>query len=241
MIIFLGVSGLEAEMSINTQSLDKVTIALKNNEHVFLFFSDGKSKSCKRMRSVLKEIKKELNKKVTIVEVLITDSKEEELIKAFKVTEVPLTLVIAPNGLIVNRFSNVVVSKETLVNSLISPVTASLIKANQKGMPVVLYFYQNDVSICKAVESLINATTKSFVGLLEIIKIDTNDKEEIKLQKEFKIAQVPTTLLISSDGMVVDRFEGAIEKYDFIKSLWKVCILSRSSRCAPSSKCGGCP
>lgn len=239
-IIFLNISELQSKMSTNTiTGWNKIERALENNQNVFLFFSDGKSKSCEEMRSVLNDIEKELDGKVTVIEILIADLKEEELIKFFKVRETPLILIIAPNRLVVNRFVNVV-SKSLLMNSLISPATAALTKASRKGRPAVLYFYKNDAPHRKATDAMLDDSTKHFIRLLEVVKVDVADKEEKKLQERFKIVKTPTILVINSNGVVMERFEGAVEKDEFIKSLWRV-WLSGDSSCSPNPRCKGCP
>ncbi|HCJ66983.1 MAG TPA: hypothetical protein DHV62_06580, partial [Elusimicrobia bacterium] len=173
MIIFPVVSS--AGININTPSWEKVKIYGKENKYVFLFISESKSDENKKIEIILQEINSELRNKSAIVKVVITDKKEEELIKFFRIAKenVPIVLVIAPNGAITGAFSKQV-EKKSLREAIVSTRESEIILSLQERCLVFICFYKNKNSFLETVKSDLKTIEKYFKGSLVTFYISSN-------------------------------------------------------------------
>lgn len=61
--------------------------------------------------------------------------------------------------------------------------------------------------------------TPSFKGKIVSLEVDVNTKENYPLLDQFKIMTIPTSVLVTSKGQVLEKFSGVVSPTDMTKKL----------------------
>jgi hypothetical protein len=226
-----------AEIKLKTPSWEKVTLAHKNNEYVFLLVDNGKSKEGKAIEQVLQDVNKELGNKCKSIKVLSTDKKEAELIKFFRITDelVPVVFVIAPNGAISSVFSKSI-DKKALNESIISEQESAVILNLQEGRLALLCYYKAGDSYLETARSEIKAIETYFKGMASTFYINRNDIKGKPLfnnmVEKLGVSDKITVLTLAPPGRVMNKLEGEqITRNNLLQSILASCGSGCGSGC----------
>lgn len=221
-----------AEININTPSWEKIKTYGKENKYVFLFISESKSAETKKIEIMLQEINKELKNKSVIIKVIISNKKEKELIKFFRITKenVPIVLAIAPNGAITGVFSKQI-DKKLLRESIVSARESEIILSLQERCLVFLCFYKNKDSFLETVKSELKTIEGYFKGSLVTFYISSNDTSEKSLLKKLNVSDKTVVFTLVPPDKVISKLEGEqITKENLLRPILSACG-SGSSGC----------
>ncbi len=78
------------------------------------------------------------------------------------------------------------------------------------GMPILVYFYSPDCSVCKSSQKLILDHVNQSIGTgkLKIISIDVS--EEIEIARRWGVTTLPTTCIVNDNGEVTNVNNGLV-------------------------------
>ncbi len=93
----------------------------------------------------------------------------------------------------------------------------------QAETPVLVDFWAEWCSPCKALAPLINELATEYVGKVKVGKVDTDSNREISVR--FSISAIPTVILFHK-GEIVEKFVGLRNKREFQTALDKVAALA---------------
>lgn len=228
--------------------------AKKENKYLVIYFYEGKKSSNKianiigffkgenssdKITKIMEKAKKEWSKKANFIKIEVRDSKEREVVRKCGVTQVPFTAVIAPNGAITARFPGIA-DLEILQKGFVSPKLAQLLKAVQAGNIVFLCLTNKNTKYGSEVLKTAKQAVSRLSGIVELIKINPEDKREISLLKQIKVLpdlNIATTLVIAPTGIIVEKFTGRMTQRDLFNSFQK--ILAMDSGCGAPTATGG--
>jgi len=208
-----------AEMAIQT--------ANEENKYLFLVFYKQSDPKSEEMKQVVAEAQKEISARANVVYIDVADESEQTLIKKYGIDQspVPVTVVMASTGAIVNGFPETV-SIEDLQNAFVSPKMAEILKATQEGKLIYLYianpgmeYYGENLSI---IQEIAETDLRDFAWTIEV---DPEDRGESDLIERCKI-EVPlneTNLLILNDGYIVGKLTGKIDKQTLLETSISAC------------------
>ena len=220
---------LYAEITIKTPAWQKVKDLTKKGYYVFLFINNNKNEDSKKMFTAIKEIKGTKTKKVDIVQIAKSDSKEKELINFFKIGEDPTVITLAPNGAITGYFAKTVV-KDSLISSLVSLKEAEVIKNLQDGKAVFLCFHDKNNSDYIKVQNEIESVAANFKGMVNAIYVSSG--EENLRKKVALTSDITTVLIIVPPGQAVAQLEGSnITKANLMRAFLSSCGSGCGSGC----------
>lgn len=100
-------------------------------------------------------------------------------------------------------------------------IESILQKAKNEDKVALLKFYSDTCSWCKKLdkEVLVPENLTKLSRLAVIYRINVKTEEGKTLREKFNIKGVPTVILLSGDGIEIDRIVGYENKDDFIKEL----------------------
>ena len=93
----------------------------------------------------------------------------------------------------------------------------------QAETPVLVDFWAEWCSPCKALAPLINELATEYTGKVKVGKVNTDSNREISVR--FSISAIPTVILFHK-GEIVEKFVGLRNKRDFQTALDKVAALA---------------
>jgi hypothetical protein len=244
-----------AGTTFETPAWQKVKALGKQGIYTFLFYGDTKSKAGKSTRVLLNDVEKELNAKgvdldknnvnskgqnssvVDVVEVSQDASKEQELIKYFKLQENPTVLVVAPNEAITGYFAGIV-EKDVLISSIRSGKELEIIKGLQEGQATFVCFYKENDSALAAIKTNLEAIGSNFKGAVNIIYASSEDKKEEKLRESFNALSNETAVFVLvPPGVIAAKLKVAdVTKENLMKAL----LAPKKGGCCPVSSKKGC-
>ena len=194
--------------------------AAKAGKHVFLFFHKGDTGDTSAMRKIVESAAAKLGDKAEVKAIDVTAASVQTTLKKHQVdparTPMPLVLVLAPNGAIVNSFA-VSFKEKDLTESLAGPCLAACLKALQ-DRKLVFVCAQNaetkaNAAAMKGVKDF--KADKKYAKLTEIVTVDPKDKAEKRLLSQLQISpdiETAVTVLLAPPGKIAGRFVGATQK-----------------------------
>ena len=90
-------------------------------------------------------------------------------------------------------------------------------------IPVLVDFWAEWCVPCKMVEPIVEEIAKEKVGKLKVVRINVDDNQNIAIQ--YGIMSIPT-LMIFSNGKLVDQIVGAVPKRVIEAKLDKILVLN---------------
>jgi len=214
--------------------------ARKDGKYAFLLFYRPKDDGDAKMRDVFDRAQTRLAGKAAFVSVDVGAKAESRLIEQYAVSKapLPLTLVMAPNGAVVNAFPKAV-DEKTLAGAFVSPKVAEVSKALQDRKLVTLCL-QNARTKHNA-ES--RRAAQQFVGDSSLqgqaVLVTADPAAEAELLKRCGITgglSESTLVVLLPPGQLVAKVAGATTKEDLLAKL-QAALAACGSGCGPSG-CG---
>lgn len=209
----------------------------RENRFLFLFFYEKGSDKSDRMAKVIEEARGRFNDRVDVVKIDINDGREIDIIREYRIWQAPITLVMAPNG-IITAGSDESVTLEELEQALISPTTVKVIGALQQHRVIFLLVQNKDTAYSKENLKTVHDVADILRKSVRVIEVDPRDKEEESFLRQIEVKphiSHSITLVISPTGGIGDRFKGKVTNKDLFASFKKV--IAQKSGCG--SGCGG--
>jgi hypothetical protein len=238
-------SGVEASsveaVSAEQETQSKAEIAIgeasKENRYLFLVFYKQNDPKSEEMKQVAAQAQEEVSARADVVYIDVADISEQALIDKYAIATAPnpITLVMAPNGAIVDGFPEQVTTDD-LKNAFVSPKMAEIIKATQDKYVIYLYianpgmpYYEENLATVQTV------IKKDLIGSIKIITVDPADKGEATLIEQCKVSipVMETNLLIVSSGYIVGKITGKIDRQTLAQTTVSGCS---GSGCCSSAK-----
>ncbi len=236
-IFLLLVSGI-AE-SAGASSKEAIVQAEKENKFLFLFFYEGGSDESDRMRKTIGKAEKRWADKANFISIDINDSKEREIISQYRIWRVPVTLGMAPNGVIITGFPGVVGLKD-LEKVFVSPKMIEIIEGLQQRKVIFLCVQNENTKYGKENSKVVKNVAEVLGKSVKVVEVNPEDKKEETLLQQINVKPNITnsaTIVISPAGAIGDRFEGKVTNKDLFASFKKV--LAQKSGCGSGGASGG--
>ena len=237
-ILFLLISGIVEE--VNASSKGAIAQAMKEKKFLFLFFYEKGSGECDRMSRIIKEAKSKWKDKADFISIDINDSKEREIVGQYRIRHVPVTLVMAPNGVIITGFPGVV-GLEELKEAFIPPKMIEIIGGLQERKVIFLCIQNENTEYAKENSKVVKDVADILGKSVKVVEVNPEDKREETLLQRINVQPNitnSTTIVISQTGQIGDRFEGKVTKKELFASFKKV--LAQKSGCGSGGASGGC-
>ncbi len=213
--------------------------AARKGRYTFFFFHRKESKNSKKMAAVIKRAKRSLKRRADFFAVDLADSGRSGAVERFKVRGEPVTVAVAPGG-VVTAYIQGPVSLEELERALVSPGMAKVLGAVQ-AQRVVFLCVQGEESE-GAAESLAAARQleESLEGIAEVVVVDPSDKEEGDLLRRCSVptdGNLARVAVIGPKGVVAHRLAGKVTEDDLLAAFQK--MLSGGGGCGAETATGG--
>lgn len=225
------------------QGIPAMEQAIKENKHLFIFFYKDQNERTNRSEKVFDQSMQKVGDRALFAKVKVNDPTEKDIVDQFELSRspMPFVLVLAPNGAVTGGFPSYF-TEQQLIESFVSPVMASSLKALQNKKLVFLCL-QNDKTIgneaaLKGVRDF--KADPRFASASEIIMINPSDVQEQKFLSQLGIdvrSPEATTVFIAPPAETIGQYKGATNKDRFIADLQSAV----SGCCGPGGCCpGGC-
>jgi hypothetical protein len=213
--------------------------AAKKSRYTFFFFRRKGSKNSKKMAAVIERAKVSLKGRADFFAVDLADETRSGAIERFKVRGEPVTVAVAPGG-VVTAYIQGPASLEELERALVSPGMAKVLGAIQ-AQRVVFLCVQGEKSE-GAVESLSAAKQleESLEGIVEVVVVDPADKTEGDLLRRCSVptdGRIARVAVIGPTGVVAHRLAGKVTEDDLLVAFQK--MLSGGGGCGADTATGG--
>jgi hypothetical protein len=226
-------------VSAETQSKAEIAIgeASRENKYIYLVFYKQNDPKSEEMKQVAAQAQKEVSARADVAYIDVADESEKALIEKYGIATAPppVTLVMAPNGAIVDGFAEQV-SPDALKNAFVSPKMAEVIKAIQDKYVIYLYIANPGMTYyTENLATIQTVMTKDLKGSLRIITVDPADKGEASLLEQCKVS-IPVmepNLLIVNSGYIVGNMTGKIDRQALATATLSGCS---GSGCCSSAK-----
>lgn len=225
----------------SASSEEAVAQEKKEGKFQFLFFYEKGSDKSDRMGKVIKQAKDKWSHKASFRSIDINDSKERELIWKYGISRAPVTLVMAPNGVVVGGFPGVV-GLDKLKQAFVSPKTIQIVGGLQQKKTIFLSIQNADTAYAQENTKAVNNIAEVLGKAVKIIEINPRDEQEASLLKQLKVKPDTTdsvTIVLAQGGVIVDRFDRKVTNKELFASFKKV--LAQKSGCGsgPAGASGG--
>ena len=214
--------------------------ARKDGKYAFLLFYRPKDRGDAKMRDVFDRAQTRLTKKAAFVPVDVGAEGESRLIEQYAVSKapLPLTLVMAPNGAVVNAFPKAV-DEKTLADAFVSPKVAEVSKALQDRKLVTLCLQnartKHNAESRQAAQQFVGDSRLGGQALL----VTADPSKEPGLLKRCGIRSIPTEstiVMLLPPGQLVASVTGSTTK-DALLAKLQAALAACGSGCGPSG-CG---
>ena len=221
----------------NTESVLKQSE--KYGKHLFVLFVREGDANCAKMKSVFAKAQPSLSKRAVFHIADVSDSSEAAFVRKYGIARapLPLTLVFAPNGAIVNAFAGKVVSQETVSKAFASPALATVKKALQEGQLALVCAQgkrtkHNTESLAAARAAAGDARARDAIVIVQVAPEDTHNADLLREMKVPSSLREATIFILVPPGTLAGQVEGATTK----GSLWAA-IMKGISACSGGSCC----
>lgn len=231
------VKGLEVGITPAEKAIDK---AKRENKFLFLLFYEKGSDDSDRMLEVIKKAEKKWEDKANFFNVDINDKEEKDVLQRFGIYQAPVTLVMAPNGVIIGGLPGVV-GLEELGKAFVSPKMAQIVQALQQRKVTFLCIQNDETKYAKEVQKVVDEVAEVLGKSVKVVRVDPVDKKEEELLRQIRVEPNITeaiTIVIAQTGLVGDRFVGKITNRELFAAFQKV-LVSRSGCGGMGSGSGG--
>jgi thiol-disulfide isomerase/thioredoxin len=89
----------------------------------------------------------------------------------------------------------------------IHPIKEQLMEARVQNRHAILFFYQEGCGDCDAAKAALNEGAETWGDEVTILDLDVNDKDNEKIQHEFRVFSTPTMLVVAPNGVVVNELK----------------------------------
>jgi len=212
----------------------------KESKYTFLLFYRPNEPADKKMKDTFARAGARLKAKAAFIPVDASSIVEKGLIAKYRVDQAPkpLTLVIAPNGAIVNAFTKPV-DEKALAGAFVSPNVAEVTKALQNKKLVALCLQgagtKHNIESRQAAQQFVGDSRLGGQALL----ITADPAKEPGLLRRCGIQSIPTEstiLMLLPPGQLVASVTGSTTK-DALLAKLQAALASCGSGCGPSG-CG---
>lgn len=227
----------------NGPAADAIEKAGSQDRYAFALFYREDDDQLEHARSLFKSTRKKISRKAELVEINVTDTNDQDVVKKFGASRarLPLMLVLAPNGAIMGGFPTAQLTDDTkLVESVGCKASEQTLKALQQRNMVALCMQNKKTSDNAAAMSGVEEFLKDpkYGPTTAVVMVDPSDPVAAKFVTQLGLnpdASIATTALIAPPGTVIGTFEGATTSSKLTTSVLTA-AQSRSGGCGP----GGC-
>ena len=214
---------------VATQSAVEAAIqtASVEGKYTFLVFYQQDDSASDSMKQVAAQAQQELAEKANVVYVDSSDQGKQALMAEIGIDQsnVPITIVVAPNGAILSGFPKEV-TIEDLRDAFVSPQMADIEKTMQDGKLVFLYIANPGMKYYAENLTIIQATAaRDYPDSSRIIEVDPENAGQADVVKACKI-KTPvsvTDLLILNGGYIVGELPGKLDQETLVSTITKGC------------------
>jgi len=213
--------------------------AFKGGKHAFILFYRPAESEDRKMADTLTRAEANLRARAMFVQVDISSRVESRLIDKYRVRQapLPLTLVMAPNGAIVQAFTKPV-DEKTLAGAFVSPKVADLFKALQEKRLVTLCLQggatKHNGESRRAAQQLVG--DPKLKGQAVLIMADPHRETDLMKRCGIKgTLRESTIAIILPPGRLMVQVSGATTK-DALMAKLVAALASCGAGCSP----GGC-
>jgi hypothetical protein len=213
----------------------------KQNKHLFALFVRQGDPQGTAMERVFAEAERTLGKRALFRTAKVTDLAEVDFVSKYGIDRapMPLTVVFAPNGAIVNSFPGMVVTKDELGNAFAAPAFADVMKALQDGKVVLLCVQgkrtqNNGPSLAAARSATYDQRAKGTIAVVQAAPEDAVNANMLKPLKADSTLKVATIFILVPPSTLAGKVEGATTH----EELWTA-ITKGVSACSGGSGCCG--
>ena len=241
-----GAAAAEAPEKPNPKPTD-ATNALKQaadaGKHLVVLAYAKDDDKTKQMKAVFAQAQTSLAKQAILYQLRVGDQKESGFVRDFQLAgaPLPLTLVFAPNGAVVNAYAQKVVDEKQLADSLASPKLAEVLKLLQERKLVLVCIQSSSTAhnteSMKAARDVV--ADEKANGAIQYVRVDPRDEGSADLLRQLNVgggAGEAAIAIVVPPGTVAATVPGATTK----DALWDAIVRSVQScgsGCGPSG-CG---
>jgi len=192
--------GKEAKPSWQKE-IDENTAASK---HTLLFIDDGRTSNAKNIKNSMIKLAEKLSDQFVFVYVDYTKEKDNLLkyLNTSSLSEFPLTLSIAPSGLISGGFTKQCTEDE-LKATIISGKEEEILLSLQKGLVSLLCIYNGETEKLSDVKKSLKTIETNYGGVIVTHYLDTtNDTDKEFINKLPKVTGDITVMITVPPGSI---------------------------------------
>ena len=202
--------------------------AAAEDKYLFAMFWERENEDTSAMHKVVSAVA-EASSEIESVFVQINDRAEREFVQKFRLSRAPMPLVlaIAPNGAVTGGFPYECDEQE-LLDAVVSPVTAQMLKSMQEGRLVFLCIQNEDTTENEAaLRGVQDFAADPLVGhLADVIRVDPRDSAEAAFLEELGIpphTSVAMTAMLVPPGALAAVIEGPTTKEALMATFRRAC------------------
>ncbi len=231
--------------TIPSFSADKKDDTEPKNLHKYLVFINPKNAETSKIRNTMsKVINASTNPvKVEFVYINSNDTEIVEKIKKYKVTDIPTVLILTSNDIVIQGFYDIdSITTNNLISVQVTPKTAEVIAATQKGLPIILIFtspefddYEANLSVPAEMMKIYNQTTSGINIEFFVVIVDVLDTQVQPLlnQCNIKNKDITATLILDANGSIGKQIDGPLDVQSLGQAFHSVIL--------PFHNVSGCP
>lgn len=216
--------------------------ATESKHLVVLAWSDNDDTTTK-LKSMLDEARVPLASKALFYFLKTDDTPNKDFVAKYRLAAapLPLTLVFAPNGVVVGAFVQKVIDQETLAASFASPKLADVLKLLQDGKLVLLCVQSkttksNAESLSAAQGAAADGRAK---GQIQVVQVDPTDQACADVVAPLKLPanlEEATIRILVPPGTIAGEVKGATTQ----AAVWDAIVQSVSACSGGGCGAGGC-
>ena len=216
--------------------------ATENKHLVVLAWSDNDDTTSK-LKTMLEKARVSLASKALFYALKTDDPANKDFVAKYKLASapLPLTLVFAPNGVVVGAFVQKVVDEKTLAASFASPKLASVLKLLQDGKLVLLCVQSkttqhNAESLAAAQGAAADERAK---GQIEVVQVDPTDEGCADVVAPLKLPanlEEATIRILVPPGTLAGEVKGATTQ----TAVWDAILKAVAACSGGGCGAGGC-
>lgn len=215
-------------------------ISKKMNKYLIILVNNKDNSSFREVQNTIKTFQTDSKSKHNIYHLDMNNEKELPFIDKYGLRNapMPLTLVLAPNGLVTGGFPNTVNSEQLSSSTEVSELILKVMKSMQDRKIALVCLQNQNTKYNKESTLAVNnfKSTPGYQEFIDIIKADPLDiKNKLFLQQagiQEKINEA-TVVFVMPPGRIINIYKGNITKDDLAKSL-QAC--TSGSGCCPPLK-----